>query len=288
LTVVPTATEGITAPVPADVVPVLVPGIITYTVQAQDSLASIAERFGLQRETVVWANELLEADPGMLGVGQVLTILPVDGVYHTVREGETLAEIAEQYAVTVEAIAEAPQNGLGGGREIVPGDKVMVPGGVKLFQPYFVRSQTGEIRYISPASDVSPSTIGAEHVSRGEGPWLWPVVGDISQGYWNLHRAVDIAGDEGDVIVAADSGVVVYAEWEISGYGYLVVVDHKNGYVSYYGHLYGFYVEVGQPISRGGAIGVRGDTGRSTGPHLHFEIRHHGVHVDPFTLLPDL
>ena len=83
-----------------------------------------------------------------------------------------------------------------------------------------------------------------------------------------------------------DDGVVVYAQWECSGYGNLVIVDHNNGYVSYYAHLYGFYVDVGQALKRGQPLGVRGNTGYSTGPHLHFEIRHNGVQLDPLSVLP--
>lgn len=282
------------APVPHTIIPERPRGsVTTYTVQAGDTVLSIAEWFGLRRETIVWSNQELEADPDMLYVGQVLNILPVDGVYHTVGEGDTLALIAEQYEVPVDAITSYEYNGLEsgwsgrGGRTVSTmftlseasaaeyhirhGQNLVVAGGVKPFKPRFVRVRSGTIVKDAP---------------RGEGSFVWPVGGYVSQGYWNLHRGIDIAGKHGDVIVAIDAGVVVYAEWECSGYGNLVIIDHRNGFVSYYAHLFGFYVDVGQAVKRGQPIGVRGNTGRSTGAHIHLEIRHDGVQSDPLRFLP--
>jgi murein DD-endopeptidase MepM/ murein hydrolase activator NlpD len=239
-------------------------------VQAGDTLDSVAARFGLQRETLVWSNPELEADTNSMYIGQALIILPVDGAYHTVQPGETLTEIARTYKVTVEAIAECEYNGRGG--EIAPGDQLVIPGGIKPYKPYFVRYEVGTIQ--RPESDAAPHLI-------------WPVDGEISQAFWELHRAIDLAGDHGDVVVAVDEGQVVYASWESSGYGNLVIVDHGNGFVTYYGHLFGFYVDVGASVQQGEPLGVRGNTGRSSGPHLHFEIRHYGVQVDPLAYLPE-
>ena len=118
------------------------------------------------------------------------------------------------------------------------------------------------------------------------GQWVWPVRGEISQGYSSEHRAIDISTGHRAVVVAADAGTVVYARWESSGYGYLVIIDHRNGFVSYYAHLYGFYIDAGRDVARGEQIGELGNTGRSTGPHLHFEIRQNGVQRDPLDLLP--
>jgi murein DD-endopeptidase MepM/ murein hydrolase activator NlpD len=260
------------APVPHTIVPDRPrKGVVTYTVQAGDNVFGIADRFGLRHETVVWSNKELETDPDMLYIGQELIVLPVDGVYHVVAEGETLEQIATQYKVEVEAIAKCEFNGLLPGDPLVAGQELIVPGGVKPFRPHYVQFEPVEI----PADAL-----------RGSGNFVWPVGGYISQGYWNLHRAIDIAGPEEDPVVAADDGVVVYAAWGPGGYGNLVVIDHGNGFMSYYGHLYGFYVDAGQQVQRGQAIGVRGNTGRSTGPHLHFEIRQNGVQRNPIGLLP--
>jgi murein DD-endopeptidase MepM/ murein hydrolase activator NlpD len=118
------------------------------------------------------------------------------------------------------------------------------------------------------------------------GHWVWPVGGYISQGYWTLHRAIDIAGAHGSTVLAADGGTVAYASWHVAGYGNLVVVDHGNGFVTYYAHLYGFYVDVGDQVEQGQPLGALGNTGQSTGPHLHFEIREGGELRNPIDLLP--
>ena len=121
---------------------------------------------------------------------------------------------------------------------------------------------------------------------RGDGILIWPVRGTISQSYSDEHKAIDIAEPDTDAVVASDAGVVAYAAWNSAGYGYLVVVNHGNGMVTYYAHLFGFYVDVGQAVKRGQPLGMLGSTGRSTGPHLHFEVRDQGVLVDPLSLLP--
>jgi len=118
------------------------------------------------------------------------------------------------------------------------------------------------------------------------GRWRWPVHGEISQSFSSQHRAIDVVSEPGSLVVAADGGEVVYAEWDISGYGYLVIVEHGDDYRTYYGHLYGFYVDVGQRVERGDLLGQLGNTGRSTGPHVHFEIRYQGIPRDPLELLP--
>jgi hypothetical protein len=160
-----------------------------------------------------------------------------------------------------------------------------------------------------PSTEVSPGTEGVDvgivvdgifvpfipslappssvlDAAAAAGQWVWPVRGEISQGYSSGHRAIDISTGHGAVVLAADAGTVVYARWESSGYGYLVIVDHHNGFVSYYAHLYGFYIDAGQEVARGEQIGELGSTGHSTGPHLHFEIRQNGVQRDPQDLLP--
>lgn len=247
-------------------------GVTTYVVRAGDDVAGIAERLGLKRETLIWANKALEADPGTLYVGQELAILPVDGVYYTIQEGDTLPAIAERFGVSVEAIVNSEYNAsaLPGG-QLETGRKLVIPGGVKPFAAQDVRLPP------QPVPSATP---------QATGNWVWPSGGYISQGYWDLHRAIDIACRQGDVVVAADAGTVVYAEWGWAGYGNLVVIDHGNGFKSYYGHLYGFYVDVGDQVERGQPLGAIGNTGLSTGPHLHFEIREDGVLRNPIDYLP--
>lgn len=246
--------------------------VITYTVQAGDNVFTIAEQFGLRPDTLIWSNQELEDAPDLLYIGQLITILPVDGVYHTVVDGETLEAIATKYKVDVADITGCVYNGFEFEPfQISPGQNLIVPGGVKPFKPRYIRSITS-----TPPDDAA----------QGTGSFIWPVGGYISQGFWELHRAIDIAGSHGDVVVAADAGYVVYASWDSNGYGNLVVIDHGNGFVTYYAHLFGFTVDVGQSVQRGQQIGARGTTGRSTGSHLHFEIRYDGALRNPISFLP--
>jgi murein DD-endopeptidase MepM/ murein hydrolase activator NlpD len=121
---------------------------------------------------------------------------------------------------------------------------------------------------------------------------IWPISGQITTYFGEVgpysphgHSGVDIAGPPGTPVLAADEGEILKAYWDTSGYGGLVIVGHPSGYDTWYGHLAGFGVEVGQQVKRGDQIGQRGSTGLSTGPHLHFEVRQDGQAMDPLTFL---
>jgi murein DD-endopeptidase MepM/ murein hydrolase activator NlpD len=242
----------------------------TYTVQLGDTAEQIAERFHLQPTTLLWSNPEMEKAPDLLNIGQVLTILPLDGVYHTVAVSDTLESLAQLYKVEVEQITsctfnEIPQNG-----ELVVGTKIIVPGGSK---PYEARTVT------------THSSAELQNV-QASGTFRRPAPGVVTQGYWYGHRAIDIGAALGTVIRAADSGYVSFAGWTDVGYGYLVVIEHNNGYQSYYAHLSWYFVEEGSIVTAGQEIGKMGSTGNSTGPHLHFEIRYNGYPMNPNNYLP--
>ena len=246
-------------------------GILTYTVQAGDTVQTIAASFGLQPATIMWSNQAVEDSPDLLKIGQELVILPLDGVYHTVAEEETLATIAEKYKATPEAIAQCAYNGLEAPLyRISAGMRLIVPGGEK---PYIAKTVT---IYEGPVPE------GAQ----GSGQFLWPVAGLITQGYWYGHRAIDIAAPSGSALQAADAGFVSFAGWTDIGYGNLIVIDHANGFSTYYAHCSAIYVYAGQAVERGQVIGAVGSTGWSTGPHLHLEVRLNGAQQNPRAYLP--
>jgi murein DD-endopeptidase MepM/ murein hydrolase activator NlpD len=245
--------------------------VITYTVQAGDNVESIARTFDLQPTTILWSNAKLEEVPDLLRIGQEVVILPVDGVYHTVVEDDTLDSIAEKYKVEAEAIATLSYNELQPPLyRIQEGMKLIVPGGTKPYVPRRVTSYSGPI----------PNN------ARGTGAFLWPVSGRLTQGYWWGHRAVDVGAPTGSAVMAADGGYIAFSGWTDIGYGYLVIIDHANGYSSYYAHLSQIYVTVGQRVERGQVVGAAGSTGNSSGPHLHLEIRYNGVEQNPLVYLP--
>jgi murein DD-endopeptidase MepM/ murein hydrolase activator NlpD len=263
-------------------------GIITYTVQSGDTLFGIAEKFKLRPETILWANyDALQDDPHMLEIGQVLNIPPVDGVLHVVKEGETLEAIAQKYNVSPEAIRNAEWNGLQDGGEPQVGQVLIVPGGTRPFAGWTPPRQA----YVVVAggkrlpSGACPSV---QVPPLGTGSFIWPVNSRWRSGYdfTAYHPGVDFAGRPGDPVYAADAGTVVYAGWSTVGYGNLIVLDHGNGYQTYYAHLSAIFVGCGQQVAKGATIGLVGSTGRSTGPHLHFEIRGPGGFVNPWRALP--
>jgi len=246
--------------------------IIRYTVQSGDTIFGIAAQFGLAPETIMWANGRLEDNPDLLRVGQELIILPVDGVYHQVGADDTLESIATAYKVDPAAIINYPLNQLDPDNpQITVGQWLIVPGGTKPYVPRTVVAYSGPI---------------PEDASKGTGVFGWPTAGQITQGYWDRHRAIDIGTWKGAPVLAADSGYVVAAGWDDSGYGRMVVIDHGNGFQTLYAHLQVYYVETGDSVAKGQQIGEVGSTGNSTGPHLHFEIRQNGVQRNPFGFLP--
>ncbi len=136
---------------------------------------------------------------------------------------------------------------------------------------------------------------GGQITGRGTGSMSWPIRGPITSPFgWRVHpifgtqkyhSGMDIAGDYGDPIRAADDGVVVSSGW-LGGYGYCVIIDHGNGLTTLYGHNSELHVSVGNKVYKGQTIALCGSTGYSTGPHCHFEVRKHGETVNPMNYLP--
>lgn len=251
--------------------------VITHTVQEGETAGEIAQRYGLDVSTVLWENDLTGSSK--LKPGQELRILPVDGVRHKVARGETIYSIAKKYGLDdsqAQQIVDYPFNEFLNDEtfELATGQYIIVPDGIK---PDPVVKKT-----VSPA--FGPITPDAGAVSAS-GAFVWPASGGISQGYRFYHKAVDISNRGGGPILAADSGIVLSAGWDSSGYGNRVIIDHGNGFSTLYAHLSVIQVQVGQRVGKGNIIGQMGSTGRSTGIHLHFEIRQGGVLLNPLSYL---
>jgi len=264
--------------------------VITYTVQPGDTLFGIAQRFNLKPETVLWGNYFtLRDDPHTLRPNQVLNILPVDGTYHFVTEGNTLEQIARFYRVTPDVIVNWEGNGLDPAQPALkPNTYLVIPGGVRELQAWVLPSLPRTARASARPSSNFGQCPGGYTGILGSGTFVWPTRARTLSGndYSSIHRGIDLRAGLGDPVVAVDNGVVTYAGWNEWGYGNLVVIDHGNGWESVYAHLNQWNVQCGQSVTQGELIGAAGNTGRSSGPHLHFELRFNAGFVNPWTVLP--
>jgi murein DD-endopeptidase MepM/ murein hydrolase activator NlpD len=263
---------------------------VKYTVQAGDSLFTIAKTYNITPETIFWANyDLLSDDPIFLQIGWQLIIPPVDGVYYKWQKGDTLEKVAEKYFVTPDDIIQWPANHLDVINPVTDNlDYVMIPFD-NLAMVSWVRElpfapRSGATQIVGGPGSCQTATTGPV----GSQNWVWPVPDHYLSGYGftSYHLGIDLAAGTGTPVVASDNGTVIYAGWNDTGYGNLIEIDHNNGYKTIYGHLSSFVVACGDNVVGGQLIAFSGASGKATGPHLHFEIRDNGSFIDPFTVLP--
>lgn len=249
--------------------------VTEYRVAEGDTVSGIALKFGVSVDTIIWENNLKSVDA--IKPRQILRILPIVGVRHKVKRGETIYSIAKYYSVDAQNIVDYPFNSFSNDETfaINAGQELMVPDAIKPKEVVIDAS-----RYLARTVAPIPGVVG-------EGNFMWPTSGRITQRFYWYHQATDIASRDGPNILAAQSGTVVTAGWNGGGYGNYVIIDHGNGYQTLYGHMLNnsIAVTLGQKVSQGQKIGVMGSTGRSTGPHLHFEIRTAKGKLDPLGVL---
>lgn len=247
--------------------------VIECTVKEGDTVSTIAEKFGVSIDTIRWENNLKTVKD--IKTGDRLRILPVSGIAHKVQHGETIYSIAKKYQVDAQVVVNWPYNSFANDETfaLAVGQSLIVPDGI-----------------MPKAVPTAPRPYYAEVPSAGTivgtGQFAWPVGGKISQRFVWYHQGIDIANNGAPVVVAADSGTVVMAGWPAPwAYGNRVLIDHGNGFSTLYAHLSAIYVSPGQTITRGQKVGKMGSTGRSSGIHLHFEIRKNGAATNPLGFL---
>lgn len=233
--------------------------ISLYEVKKGDTLATIAKIFGVSKNTIIWANDLKSNN---LTVGDSIVILPMTGIKHTVKNGDTIKSIAKKYKADPADIAQF--NGLSVDTDLETGEVVLVP--------------DGEVSTISTPKKrtSSRSKILDSYSNSAPGGFLIrPVIGGRRSQGIHGHNGIDIAAAPGTPIMASGDGRVVLAKSSgyNGGYGNMVIIIHDNKIQTVYAHLRNVYVSSGQNVSQGTVIGTVGNTGRSTGPHLHFEVR---------------
>ena len=263
---------------------------LDYTVEQGDSVFGIAKTFGLQPESVLWANyAVLNDNPDQLSLGMGLMIPPADGVLYEWQDGDTLQGVADRFEAKIEDIVGWSGNKLDLTNPVVDmGTFLMVPGGHREFKQWIVptipRGRAGVSSSLYGAGTCSGGYEGA----YGSGGFIWPADNHYISGndYWSGHLAIDIAAGTGARVYAADSGVVVFAGSAFGGYGNMVMIDHGNGYQTLYAHMSSVGVNCGQSVLQGNYVGSAGNSGFSTGPHLHFEVRYLGGFISPWFVLP--
>lgn len=261
--------------------------VITHLVKADETLSSISDKYQVSTDTIRWSNGM--DNSGMLIEGQELYIMPIDGIYYTVQDGDSISSISEKYKSSLDDINKWNDFN---GEDISIGQKIILPGGKVPVppKPIVVESQS------YPSNDnnngFTPSADSTAQPLAGSGQFGWPTSGMTITQYFGAtdfnpwHTGIDVDSRSGWDIFAADGGTITNASYGWGGgYGNHVMIDHGNGYVTLYGHLSALDVSVGQTVSKGQRIGTMGSTGWSTGPHLHFEIRYNGSFLNPLNYL---
>ncbi|HZK85922.1 MAG TPA: M23 family metallopeptidase [Desulfosporosinus sp.] len=191
----------------------------------------------------------------------------------TLEAGVDLRDLATRYNTTVEEIQKRNS-----AAPLLPGTNLTIQ--ENTIQENTIREKTIREKTIKRIQTVSRGSVMA---------WNWPMIGDISQAYGSkngdFHHGLDIANASGSIVRAARAGKVTKTDW-FGVYGITVMIDHGNGVQTLYAHNSKLLVKVGDAVSAGEEISLSGNTGNSTGPHLHFEIRHNGRTVDPEDYLP--
>lgn len=234
--------------------------INVYEVRKGDTISAVAKMYGVSKNTIMWANDLKSE---RLIPGEILIILPITGVKHTVKKGDTVASVAKKYKGDVEDIAK--YNGIAAEAKLAVGDVIIVPEG-----EITVTATTKTGRTIA-----KPKVLNSYANSTVAGFFTRPLVGGRKTQGLHGHNGVDIAASIGTPVLAAASGQVISAKSSgyNGGYGDMIIISHDGNIQTVYGHLNTVGVAVGQTVAKGDIIGQVGNTGRSTGPHLHFEVR---------------
>ncbi len=253
--VVPGSAEDSTVAVPKEA-----DQISLYEVKEGDTLSQVASMFDVSVNTIVWANGLSSGTG--IQPGQVLLILPISGVQYTVKKGDTLAAIAERYGGDKDEILA--YNDLSS-ELLSVGSVITIPGGeVPAEKPKEAAPKKG-----------SAGVKGGASSGGGSGYFIHPVPGAVRTQGLHGYNGIDFGAGAGTPIRAAAAGTVIVSReggWN-GGYGNYVVIDHPNGTQTLYAHNTSNTVWQGQKVVQGQVIGYMGNTGRSTGNHLHFEVR---------------
>jgi len=249
--------------------------ISLYTVRNNDTLEQIARMFGVTPNTILWANDLKKGT--VLKPDQVLVILPISSIKYAVQKGDTLQSLAKKFNGDTHEIAQF--NNLEEDEKLAVGSEIMIPdadGSLLASENKKVEDAAKKDAAKKQKTNSKVASIGVNG-SRTDttGYFVRPVVGGIRTQGLHGNNGIDIAASHGTPILAAAGGQVLVSRsggWG-GGYGTYVVIKHPNGTQTLYGHMSQALVSTGQSVTKGQQIGKMGNTGQSSGVHLHFEVR---------------
>jgi len=249
----------------------------------------------------------LIAGLGVLGACAGVQIKTRRGVTHEVRQGETLWRICHTYGANMQTVSRL--NGIADPERIQAGQKIFIPGADRVRRVESAAESSkivaeGGIARGRRGPDAMGKTPAAgdrgrqrEKATAGQAPkrssslrFIWPVKGPVTSWFGvrdgRRHDGIDIAVPMGTPILAAESGIVVYSGSQIKGYGNVVILKHREGFSTVYGHHSANRVKVDEQVRKGQVVGYAGKTGLASGVHLHFEVRYGVRAVDPMDYLP--
>ena len=266
--------------------------IKTYVAENGDTLLGIAYKQDVSLEAILSANLwLTNGLSTMFHPGDEFLIPPPGGVIHVVKYGDSLESIAQTYQVEAKSLVDYKPNRVTSDDDLFPDQWLFVPDGTyEIAKP---KPKTNTLASVlQPRSNAAASNNTTNSGSNSAAP-VWgsgslrtPLYGyTITQYFWAYHTGIDLAAPIGTPIYAADGGRVVYSGWDNTGYGYTVLIDHGNGIRTRYAHMSWIFPNYGAYVQKGEQIGRVGSTGRSSGPHLHFEVIVNGIARNPFNYI---
>ena len=249
--------------------------VLAYIAKKDDTLWSIAQRFDLSADTIIGSNSPEKINN--IRAGTVLRIPDREGIFVRIQDDESLESLVTLYGTKIDRICSA--NGIDPILQLCQGREIFLPGAS---YAAVIQTGSGKIKVMTGRESLLRETL------------IWPVNGRVSSLFgWrsysygsgsSFHSGLDIVAPQGRAVVSAKDGVVVYSGW-MGGYGKTVVIDHSDSITTLYGHCSELAVRKGDPVYSGQVISYVGSTGRSTGSHLHFEVRKNSYPVDPLSVL---
>ena len=266
------------------------PYIVRYIVSEGDTIESISKNFMLTPKSIIVSNKLDENS--QLKAGQELFFPSIDGIIYEVKKEDNLWSIANDYNLSPESIIRDNK----ANTDILSiGEKLILKGVTEIK----VKDAPNDISVKSTSNEIKTKKADSDNISNNtykkvtstkdtSSNFVWPASGDITSKFgsrWgSKHTGIDIAVETGTSVKAAAAGKVIFSGRK-GNYGNLIIIDHGNGYKTYYAHNSRLLAEVGQSVDKGTIISLSGSTGNSTGPHLHFEIRQNDEPVNPLSFL---